>query len=136
MLIWKVNWNAVIDGEPHRHDRFIGVERRGLVFEGQAVVHAIRRIKPSGVARDADRAARDVGRIALWTIGQAAISLDGIDHLLQSFTAVHVRELMPEAINKFALRSVQPVGGLNEQRLDISAGQATFGQPGIRGSKP
>jgi hypothetical protein len=43
---------------------------------------------------------------------------------------------MPESVDKFTLRTIQPVGRLNEQRLDIGAGEAAFGQPGIRGRKP
>lgn len=42
---------------------------------------------------------------------------------------------MAEAVYQFPLSAVQPIGRLNEQRLDICPAQATFGQPRVCGGE-
>ena len=59
-----------------------------------------------------------------------------VDDLLQRFAACHVGEFMPEAVDEISLCAVEPVGRLDEQRLDVRPSESPLRQPGVGRVEP
>jgi hypothetical protein len=136
LLIGKMDGRAFVDSEPHRYCGPIRRERGVLVFEAQSVVDSLGAVQPMSITGNADRTAGLIGWIFVAAACQAKVGLARVDYLLDAFATSHIGEFVTEAVDEFSLCGIEPVGRLDEQRLDFRPTEPPLRKPSVGRREP